>query len=399
MLERVTVGVCKVSNPPRSRSGRLALAVANEKPWRLRAKSVTLMTMLLNDGKVSEAEPMVTKVSNAGVSVRVLAVSEILPNRPRVNVSAVSFNWPGLSTLAKSKLPLRLVKVEVTATLPGNKLIAPTLIVIEPLISGVRLLFTLKPTPAIVTLANDMKSPILIFSPVTEKSPSSKPFWVRSNFGNVKFGKPVKKPNERSTLGTLNIVNWPGFKFTSPKRIVSPSPSGMLRFGICRLIKPGTGSASVPKSKLPESEPRCRFNNGMLGNSTTASAVKETEPLITGVGPYCRLKLLKVTETLSTVRISPPMVIGWVLLQLRLPSEKPSRRISRFETASVPSPLNFGELRVAEAIVTNTAWPGDSTTSVPPVVRSNASPIARLNPETVRLKRPVALTPSKFAKL
>ena len=93
------------------------------------------------------------------------------------------------------------------------------------------------------------------------------------------------------------------------------------------------------------------------------------------------------------------MVTGWVLLQLRLPSEKPSRRISRLVTASVPRPLNFGELRVAEAIVTNTAWPGDSTTSVPPVVRSNASPIARLNPETVKLKRPVALTPSKFAKL
>ena len=71
----------------------------------------------------------------------------------------------------------------------------------------------------------------------------------------------------------------------------------MLRFGICRLIKPGSGSASVPKSKEPESEPRCRFNNGMLGNSTTASAVKEIEPLIAGVGPYCRLKLLKVTET------------------------------------------------------------------------------------------------------
>src|SRR5262249_19020759 len=130
------------------------------------------------------------------------------------------------------------------------------------------------------------------------------------------------------------------------------SPKAMSRLLICKCITPG--AVALPKSELPDNDPREMFNMGTLGKRTAPLTLKEIEPLTDGVSPYCKARLLTSTVALWNERTSPAPAAASGLVHSRLQSEKPPCWICRFGTVVTPRPWRTGELSVTLGIVAST---------------------------------------------
>src|SRR5208337_3496426 len=216
-----------------------------------------------------------------------------------------------------------LVKLEVTAVLPGNRVMLPIVAVIEPLITGLACVSTAKLLTAMDTLESARKSPMVI--PLVTgmvKLPRLKPVWVRVNVGRVNAGNPENRLAVTLTLVALRIVLCPGVRSALPTLIVRASPRAISRLAICTFMSPG--DVVLPKSKLPVNDPSVTSSSGTPGKRAALLAAKEIVPLTEGVAPYCRAKLFTSTSTLLKLRRLGPIITDPGLVQLRLPNEKPS---------------------------------------------------------------------------
>src|SRR6516165_7500052 len=181
------------------------------------------------------------------------------------------------------------------------------------------------------------------------KLPRLKPVRVRVNVGRVNVGNPEKRLAATVTLDALRIVLCAGVRSTLPSSTVRASPRAIFRSEIWTFISPG--DVALPKSKLPFNDPNWTCSSDMPGKRAASLAAKEIVPLTEGVAPYCRAKLFTSTSTLPKLRRSEPIVTAVGVVQLRLPSEKPSCRMARLLAVNVPRPVSNGELSVTVPMV------------------------------------------------